>query len=126
MANVKKQKKELLMTQAGEFYFGRTTKSGTISADSERITDDDLMKMLAAWFEFYCNNNNTNTMWIKTATGAILIKNLTEQELQQGLLKQKVQQAQKKKKAKPAPVAAPKKPKNNPAGIPAKQRTKKS
>lgn len=127
MANEKKKKtKELLMTQAGEFYLGSLTKSGALSADSVRISDDEIMKMLAAWFEKYCGDNSTDTLWIKTSTGAILVKNLTEAELQQGLMQQKTRQGKKNGKAKPAPKAAPKPvKKSNTAAIPRKSRSQK-
>ena len=74
---------EILMTEEGGFFFGRMLKNGTMSADSVRIDDDQVMKMFAEWFGRYCLHGQTDTLWIKDPEGAILVKRLPEEKIRE-------------------------------------------
>lgn len=81
----KKKDYEILMTGEGHFFFGRMLKNGTMSADSARIEDDQVMKMFAAYFERYCAQSKTDTMWIRNPHGAILVKQVAAEKIQEAL-----------------------------------------
>ena len=76
----KRQDYELLMTEQG-FWFGRLLRNGTMSADSVRIEDDQITNMLAAWFERYCQREQTDQLWISKPDGAILVKLFSAEQL---------------------------------------------
>lgn len=78
----KKTEKEFLMTEAGGFYFGRLKADGTMSADTVRVEDEQVVKLVAAWFERQCRREKTDTQVINNPTGAIIIKQVSQEDLE--------------------------------------------